>query len=34
MNDTTVTRLLPNICTDKMEETRDFYPATWHGARQ
>ncbi len=25
MNDTTVTRLLPNICTDKMEETRDFY---------
>ncbi|MFC4257900.1 VOC family protein [Marinobacter lacisalsi] len=20
-----VTRLLPNICTDKMEETRDFY---------
>ena len=25
MNDTTVTRLLPNVCTDKMEETRDFY---------
>ncbi len=25
MEDTTVTRLLPNICTDKMEETRDFY---------
>lgn len=23
--DITVTRLLPNICTDKMEETRDFY---------
>lgn len=22
---TAVTRLLPNICTDKMEETRDFY---------
>lgn len=21
----TVTRLLPNICTDRMEETRDFY---------
>lgn len=21
----TVTRLLPNICTEKMEETRDFY---------
>jgi hypothetical protein len=20
-----VTRLLPNICTDRMEETRDFY---------
>lgn len=25
MEDTTVTRLLPNICTDKVEETRDFY---------
>jgi catechol 2,3-dioxygenase-like lactoylglutathione lyase family enzyme len=25
MNDITVTRLLPNICTDRMEETRDFY---------
>ena len=21
----TVTRVLPNICTDRMEETRDFY---------
>lgn len=25
MGDIAVTRLLPNICTDKMEETRDFY---------
>lgn len=25
MEDIAVTRLLPNICTDKMEETRDFY---------
>jgi catechol 2,3-dioxygenase-like lactoylglutathione lyase family enzyme len=25
MNDIAVTRLLPNICTDRMEETRDFY---------
>ncbi len=25
MNDIAVTRLLPNICTDKIEETRDFY---------
>lgn len=27
MESITVTRLLPNICTDKMEETRDFYMA-------
>jgi catechol 2,3-dioxygenase-like lactoylglutathione lyase family enzyme len=25
MKGLTVTRLLPNICTDRMEETRDFY---------
>jgi len=25
MKDIAVTRLLPNICTDKLEETRDFY---------
>lgn len=25
MENTTATRLLPNICTNKMEETRDFY---------
>lgn len=25
MGDIAVTRLLPNICTDRMEETRDFY---------
>jgi len=25
IEDIAVTRLLPNICTDKMEETRDFY---------
>jgi len=25
MEDIVVTRLLPNICTDRMEETRDFY---------
>jgi catechol 2,3-dioxygenase-like lactoylglutathione lyase family enzyme len=25
MNDIAVTRVLPNICTDRMEETRDFY---------
>ncbi|EON91843.1 glyoxalase/bleomycin resistance protein/dioxygenase [Marinobacter lipolyticus SM19] len=25
MGEIAVTRLLPNICTDKMEETRDFY---------
>lgn len=25
MEDIAVTRLLPNICTDRMEETRDFY---------
>jgi predicted enzyme related to lactoylglutathione lyase len=25
MKDIAVTRLLPNICTDRMEETRDFY---------
>jgi len=25
MEGMTVTRLLPNICTDRMEETRDFY---------
>ncbi|MDT0635596.1 VOC family protein [Spectribacter hydrogenooxidans] len=25
MEGTTATRLLPNICTDKMERTRDFY---------
>jgi len=25
MKDIAVTRLLPNICTDKLEESRDFY---------
>jgi hypothetical protein len=25
MDGVTVTRLLPNICTDRMAETRDFY---------
>lgn len=25
IGDVAVTRLLPNICTDRMEETRDFY---------
>lgn len=25
MQDIAVTRLLPNICTDRLEETRDFY---------
>ncbi|MFC4930555.1 VOC family protein [Massilia sp. GCM10023247] len=25
MEDIAVTRLIPNICTDRMEETRDFY---------
>ena len=27
MNSMTVTRLLSNICTDRMDETRDFYVA-------